>query len=442
MVILGYIRLSTEDQNVNKALERQRELILDLGVEPTNIYEDILSGKDDTREGFNQILNLIKSGSVERLIVERCDRLSRNLTLFLELINLLQTHNVKLYEIYKGRDIDLSNPHEWYDSVSAGARADFESRQLSKRILEGYKFLRKKERANPRIPFGFLRVNHKYQIDPQLHESLLDIIDHFLNRSSSASETSLYVRETLGTKANPSWLITWLKNPVLRGYTYYKPTDELIKTHDPLIDEETYQLILQKIDQNKRPHQKLSEYPVLPLSGLCYCSECGFKLKFYRYAKTRIGEVRVICRKVRHGKVTCTVKGAPKADFIEARIIQEITQRAEQVSLEVLSDDGEEAPKSLEELKLLQQIKNLIALNDPDLQDVIDLKRQQLVKLKNKVSQESQNKISLDELKEILSIPDFWQIATDAQKREIYHDLVKKVVVDIKNKTCKVMLNF
>ena len=68
----GYIRVSTQEQNI----ERQLISILDLGISKKNIYVDKQSGKNFNRPSYLRMMRRIREGDL--LIVKSIDRLGRN----------------------------------------------------------------------------------------------------------------------------------------------------------------------------------------------------------------------------------------------------------------------------------------------------------------------------------------------------------------------------
>lgn len=69
---LGYVRVSTELQNE----ERQKEKMLELGIEERNIYIDKSTGKNFNREQYNYMKCLLREG--DELYLDSLDRLGRN----------------------------------------------------------------------------------------------------------------------------------------------------------------------------------------------------------------------------------------------------------------------------------------------------------------------------------------------------------------------------
>lgn len=68
----GYIRVSTEDQNLDRQIITMREQ----GIPEENVYMDKASGKDMEREGWHKLLAILVDG--DELVIDSLDRLGRN----------------------------------------------------------------------------------------------------------------------------------------------------------------------------------------------------------------------------------------------------------------------------------------------------------------------------------------------------------------------------
>lgn len=125
--ILGYARVSTEDQD----LAGQRQRLTEAGAVRT--FEDIVSGKRFDRPGLIQLLDHARPG--DTLCVVRLDRLGRSLKELLETVDDL-----------KRRDVNFMSLEEKIDTASAagelifhvfGAIAHFERRLIGERTRDG-----------------------------------------------------------------------------------------------------------------------------------------------------------------------------------------------------------------------------------------------------------------------------------------------------------------
>ena len=71
-LVLGYVRVSTKDQNEDRQILAMQEF----GVPKKQIFMDKLSGKDFNRPQYKRLLRRLKPGDV--LAVKSIDRLGRN----------------------------------------------------------------------------------------------------------------------------------------------------------------------------------------------------------------------------------------------------------------------------------------------------------------------------------------------------------------------------
>ncbi|EKQ7210793.1 MULTISPECIES: recombinase family protein [Citrobacter] len=103
--VIGYVRVSTSDQNV----ENQKKQIADAGYSVTRWFSDeAVSGaiKAGERPGFGELLSYVREG--DTLIVIAIDRLGRNTIDVLSTVEKLQAKGVKVVSLREG--FDLSTP--------------------------------------------------------------------------------------------------------------------------------------------------------------------------------------------------------------------------------------------------------------------------------------------------------------------------------------------
>ena len=106
---IGYVRVSTEEQNT----ARQDELMKELGVE--RIYTDKASGKNKARPGLEEMMNFIREG--DTVIVESISRFARSVKDLLDLVEKLQEKNVEF--ISKKEAIDTATPQGVFFGVNS-----------------------------------------------------------------------------------------------------------------------------------------------------------------------------------------------------------------------------------------------------------------------------------------------------------------------------------
>jgi DNA invertase Pin-like site-specific DNA recombinase len=93
---VGYIRVSTEDQNP----QLQEDRIKAFGVD--QVYKDIDSGMNDERRAYKWLIEAIQRGDIGEVVVYRIDRLGRNpvelVSFFWEVLDAHKVEIVSLME--------------------------------------------------------------------------------------------------------------------------------------------------------------------------------------------------------------------------------------------------------------------------------------------------------------------------------------------------------
>ena len=124
---IGYIRISTADQNT----ARQEVLMKELGVE--QVYIDRMSGKNTDRPELKKMMNFVRQG--DAVIVESISRFARNTRDLLDLVEQLSAKQVEF--ISKKEAIDTTTPTGKFMLTVFGAVAELEREYILQRQREG-----------------------------------------------------------------------------------------------------------------------------------------------------------------------------------------------------------------------------------------------------------------------------------------------------------------
>lgn len=127
IIKIGYIRISTADQNT----ARQEVLMKELGVE--QVYIDRMSGKNTDRPELKRMMNYVRQGDV--VIVESISRFARNTKDLLELVEKLTAKQVEF--VSKKEAIDTTTPTGKFMLTVFGAVAELEREYILQRQKEG-----------------------------------------------------------------------------------------------------------------------------------------------------------------------------------------------------------------------------------------------------------------------------------------------------------------
>lgn len=124
---IGYIRVSTQEQNTI----RQEELMRSLGVD--DVYVDRISGKDTNRPELNKMLQFVRKG--DTVVVESISRFARNTKDLLTLVEQLTEKGVEF--VSKKEAIDTTTPSGKFMLTIFGAVAELEREYILQRQKEG-----------------------------------------------------------------------------------------------------------------------------------------------------------------------------------------------------------------------------------------------------------------------------------------------------------------
>lgn len=137
---IGYARVSTLDQN----LERQLDLLRQYGVD--HIFQEKMSGTKRDRPELNKMLSHVTAG--DTIVVESLSRLGRSTKDLIELVELLKEKGVQLVSLKES--IDTSTPTGKLLFTLMSAMAQFERDVIAERTQEGLKAARARGRKGGR----------------------------------------------------------------------------------------------------------------------------------------------------------------------------------------------------------------------------------------------------------------------------------------------------
>lgn len=161
--IVGYCRVSTENQNGADSfgLETQRDTIVKYctanSLELAHIYEDpAFSGSLPPleRPGLHALLDAMKAGDIQQVVVTRLDRLARDTMLSLWLMKEIRKLGAEL--------VSIAEPGRWEDPTQkllltmVAAFAEFEKSLIASRLSSGRKTkARQGGYAGGKAPIGY-----------------------------------------------------------------------------------------------------------------------------------------------------------------------------------------------------------------------------------------------------------------------------------------------
>ncbi|TKU45657.1 recombinase family protein [Citrobacter sp. wls716] len=141
-MLIGYVRVSTIDQNLELQLEALNRLDCD------QIFEDKISGAKSKRPGLDKMMKKLRPG--DTVVVWKLDRLGRSLIHLVDLLRYFRENNIEFLSVTEGIRISTSIGRFAYTMLSAAA--EMERENIIERTRAGLAVARAKGRIGGRRP--------------------------------------------------------------------------------------------------------------------------------------------------------------------------------------------------------------------------------------------------------------------------------------------------
>ena len=154
-MLIGYMRVSKQDGS--QCFDLQRDALMNAGVQPERIYEDLASGRKDARPGLETCLKALQPGN--SLVVWKLDRLGRDLKHLINTIDDLRKRNIGFKVLSgTGAQIDTNTPNGRLCFGIFAALAEFERELIIERTRAGLAAARARGRKGGR-PRKMTKIN-------------------------------------------------------------------------------------------------------------------------------------------------------------------------------------------------------------------------------------------------------------------------------------------
>ena len=388
--VVAYVRksrhkLETKGMDLLERIEKDLEIqtmrleeYLERRTWSYELYKEVKSGEDlENREVFNEVLEIIRNGEVDALLVVDFDRLTRGDSSDQKLIlSTLREYRVVLLEESSGK---LYNPMNEEDLRHLEMKAMFSNMEYStinKRNKLGKRYGAKKGNwVKSTIPFGYnknkdtkkLVVNEeeseiyrKFMLEPFLQGTTVDEIAWNLNKEGILSPRGKIWRTSTirNILKNEVYLGTVIYNKTM-GNKYAKaslikepyrkvPEDKWIivpNAHPALLSKEEFKEV-QK--QFKTRGREQAEKKFHPLSGIVKCYSCNETLPIKKEV-LKSGKV-----KYSFGKCECGKTSGGQCDLVLASIYQGVEILEGRIKKHI--DKSDENNAELEVKALLRKV--------------------------------------------------------------------------------------
>ena len=153
---IGYVRVSTEEQNT----ARQEIMLRELGVD--ELFVNRASGKNADRPELNRMMNFVRRG--DTVIVESISRFARNTRDLLDLVEQLTAKQVEF--VSRKEAIDTTTPTGKFMLTVFAAVAELEREDILQRQREGIAIAKQQGKYRgrpPKVYPDFERIAARWQ---------------------------------------------------------------------------------------------------------------------------------------------------------------------------------------------------------------------------------------------------------------------------------------
>lgn len=409
-----YARQSLDKKDsisIETQIEKCESLVSDTKV----IYKDKgYSGKNTDRPELSKLINDIKADRVNKVIVYRLDRISRNIKDFYNLYSIMQEHDTEFISV--NESFDTSNPMGRAMMGILIVFAQMERESIQERVKDNYysRIAMDGRWAGGPAPLGFSNADAE-DGKPTLtvNEEEMKIVKYCFQEYAYAPNTSLRQlciqlaeKGYRSRRDNGGWdnvtIARMLQNSVyavaderlqkyyelrkvkflneekwdgttschivgkkpgnanVRKYTSLEEQSVYLTNFAGIIDSKTFIMVQERLEQNEQIGRSNADGALQELAGLIKCGECGYAVKSYSRAKS--GRPYLSCYG-RFGLNVCDVKYKNSNFYrIQKCVEEEIQKQLNKISNEILGEILNNKQKEDKIGNLQDQIDRLLDL--------------------------------------------------------------------------------
>jgi DNA invertase Pin-like site-specific DNA recombinase len=300
------------------------------------------TGANTDRPALKKLIERIKAGGLDCIIVYKVDRLSRSLLDFTQLLEFFDKSKVAFVSVTQQFNTNTSMGRLTLNILLSFAQ--FEREMISERTKDKMAAARRKGRfVGGRAPIGYdiNKETHQLVINPLEAILVRKVFDLYLKHRSCIAVAVIINDEGFLTKKTPSkgrplgglrfknTNILWiLRNVVYKGKVCYQ--NEIMNgVHEAIIKEETFDMVQKIISANRRTPQTQERAKGRgTLSQLLRCKNCNSAMFFnYTYKKkVRLKYCYYTCvGALKRGYHTCPTRTI-RAQIVDDQVVNCIKQ--------------------------------------------------------------------------------------------------------------------
>lgn len=278
-----YPRVSTEDQSrFGFSLDEQEESLKRLcewkGYKIYKVYrEEGVSAKSMNRPKFQEMIQDMKDGKINKILVYKLDRLTRSIQDLETICKLLEEYKCDLES--ECEEINTSTPTGVFFMRMTTILAQLEIERTSERTKFGLMGAAKKGHFSGKAPIGYRKINKELVIDEVESEVVKDIFKSYLSGLSVCTITKqLNEKNVLNRNWRTTTIDRMLSNYIYAGnYQHRKriQNEETILLEDvcpAIIDKHDFELVQKQKEKNLKNYTRKHTYVYMQK---IICSKCN-----------------------------------------------------------------------------------------------------------------------------------------------------------------------
>ena len=494
-----YCRVSTTEQaeegySIDEQNIKIREYCEREGHEIYNLYEDRgISGKNITnRPGIKQLLQDATENKFDLVIVWKLNRISRKLLDILNIVELLNKHNIAFRSLTE--NFETETPSGKLQLNIMGAIGEFERETIAENVKMGLLARAKEGRWNGGVVLGYdlvelnnegkKRKNTILKINEKEANTVRRIFELYSQGHGYKAVVNRVNKEGHKTKRNGEFAVSTVKeilqNPVYIGKIRYNVRQDWSKKrrnninanpilsdgiHEPIIDVETWNKVQVILKERSKKHNKVYDCE-FPLTGILKCPVCGAGMTINRStAKRKDGTRRIneyySCGNWKNKGTAVCNSNSIRVEVADEYVLNKIMELINDESILRKVIDNINNNKSTKLKPILEQLEQI----NKDIEKLIDKKSKNIELFEDGILDKSELstrvksinddieklKYREQELKQDLQLAEgdpipfeivnevmkkfkevFFEMSTSQQRKQLIHLLVSKITINKK----------
>ena len=283
-VIAGlYPRVSTDDQvregfSLDEQEKEMKKLCMYKNYQIYKVYrEEGVSAKNMNRPKFQEMMQDLKDGKINRIIVYKLDRLTRSIQDLEVICKLIEKYHCSLDSVSEEINTDTAMGVFFIRMTTILAQLEIE--RTSERTKFGLKGAAKNGHFCGKAPIGYRKINKELVIDDLESEVVKEIFDDYVNGLSVCTITKkLNNKNALNRNWRTTTIDRMLSNYIYCGdYLYGKRAKNMKPIHlenicPAIIDKETFKMVQTQKERNLKNYTRKHTYVYMQK---IVCSKCN-----------------------------------------------------------------------------------------------------------------------------------------------------------------------